>query len=143
MSDDKATPKKGVRTVADLKVTGRNKEGEEPLTFGESIHAVFAEHSDAGSSGSLEPTDPIVLRALKGWMELDDALAGLPTGTRDELCIKALVQALDNIDALKLQYGMRLTVANIQGLLDAAILSAKVVGEGAWSVVSQDPLGSK
>ena len=45
MSDDKATPKKGVRTVADLKVTGRNKEGEEPLTFGESIHAVFAEHS--------------------------------------------------------------------------------------------------
>ena len=34
-------------------------------------------------------------------MELDDALAGLPTGTRDELCIKALVQALDNIDALK------------------------------------------
>ena len=109
MSDDKAAPKKGVRTVADLKVTGRNKEGEEPLTFGESIHAVFAEHSDAGSTGSLEPTDPIVLRALKGWMELDDALAGLPTGTRDELCIKALVQALDNIDALKLQYGMRLT----------------------------------
>ena len=89
MSDDKATPQKGVRTVADLKVTGRNKEGEEPLTFGESIHAVFAEHSDAGSTGSLEPTDPIVLRALKGWMELDDALAGLPTGTRDELCIKA------------------------------------------------------
>ena len=40
-------------------------------------------------------------------MGLDDALAGLPTGTRDELCIKALVQALDNIDALKLQYGMR------------------------------------
>ena len=37
MSDDKAAPKKGVRTVADLKVTGRNKEGEEPLTFGESI----------------------------------------------------------------------------------------------------------
>ena len=60
MSDDKATPKKGVRTVADLKVTGRNKEGEEPLTFGESIHAVFAEHSDAGITGSLEPTDPIV-----------------------------------------------------------------------------------
>ena len=87
MSDDKATPKKGVRTVADLKVTGRNKEGEEPLTFGESIHAVFAEHSDAGSTGSLELTDPIVLRALKGWMELDDALAGLPTGTRDELAL--------------------------------------------------------
>ena len=83
MSDGKAAPKQGVRTVADLKVTGRNKEGEEPLTFGESIHAVFAEHSDAGSTGSLEPTDPIVLRALKGWMELDDALAGLPTGTRE------------------------------------------------------------
>ena len=39
MSDGKTTPKKGVRTVADLKVTGRNKEGEEPLTFGESILA--------------------------------------------------------------------------------------------------------
>ena len=69
MSDDKATPKRGVRTVADLKVTGRNKEGEEPLTFGESILAVFAEHSDAGSTGSLELTDPIVLRALEGWVE--------------------------------------------------------------------------
>ena len=46
MSDDKAAPKQGVRTVADLKVTGRNaKEGEGPLTFGETIHAVFAEHS--------------------------------------------------------------------------------------------------
>ena len=66
MSDDKAAPKKGVRTVADLKVTGRNKEGEEPLTSGEPIHAAFAEHSDAGSTGSLEPTDPIAKKMEGG-----------------------------------------------------------------------------
>ena len=66
MSDGKAAPKQGVRTVADLKVTGRNSEGEEPLAIGESIYAVFAEHSEAGDDGSLETTDPVVLRALSG-----------------------------------------------------------------------------
>ena len=61
MSDDKATPKRGVRTVADLKVTGRNKEGKEPKSIGETILAVFADCSEAGSAGGLDSTHSVVL----------------------------------------------------------------------------------
>ena len=55
MSDGKAAPKQGVRTVADLKVTGRNKEGEEPVAaIGEAIRAVFADCSEAGVMHRME-----------------------------------------------------------------------------------------
>ena len=95
MADRKqsASAVKAMRTVAILKLTGRNEEGKEPRTLGEAIRAVFADCSVAGSDGELEDTDPVVLQALDGWLSLDDALAELPTGTRDELCIEALVQA--------------------------------------------------
>ena len=60
----------------------------EPRAIGEAIYAVFADCSDAGSDGDLEETDPVVLQALDGWLSLDDALEGLPTGTRDELTLE-------------------------------------------------------
>ena len=81
---ESASAEKAKRTVAILKLTGRNEEGNEPRTIGEAIHAVFADCSEAGSNGDLEDTDPVVLRALVGWLSLDDALAELPTGARDE-----------------------------------------------------------
>ena len=56
------------RTVALLKVTGRNKEGKEPKSTGETILAVFADCSEAGSNADLEETDPVVLLASFGWM---------------------------------------------------------------------------
>ena len=36
-------------------------------------------------------------------MNLDDTLDELPTGTRDELCISALSQALGDIEKLELE----------------------------------------
>ena len=77
-----------MRSVAVLKLTGRN-EGEPRKTLGEAIHAVFADCCEAGSAGDLEETDPVVLSALDGWLNLDIALDELPTGTRDELCFEA------------------------------------------------------
>ena len=60
MSDDGLPPSKGERTVANLKVTGRNEEGKEPVTIGEAIRAVFADCSEAGSTGGLDITGPVV-----------------------------------------------------------------------------------
>ena len=87
MSDTDCTPseRKASRSVAVLKLTGRN-EGEPRKTLGEAIYAVFADCCEAGSAGDLEETDPVVLSALDGWLNLDIALDELPTGTRDELC---------------------------------------------------------
>ena len=88
MADEKsATADPAKRTLAILKLTGRNEEGSEPRTIGDAIHAVFADCSEAGSNGDLEETDPVVLQALDGWLSLDDALDELPTGTRDELLL--------------------------------------------------------
>ena len=94
MSDTDCTPseRKALRSVAILKLTGRN-EGEPRKTLGEAIHAVFADCCEVGSAGDLEETDPVVLSALDGWLNLDIALDELPTGTRDELCISTLSQA--------------------------------------------------
>ena len=64
---ESASAEKAKRTVAILKLTGRNEEGNEPRTIGEAIHAVFADCSEAGSNGDLEETDPVVLQALDGW----------------------------------------------------------------------------
>ena len=115
MSDDNSTRPVKARTVALLKVTGRNKEGEEPKSIGETILAVFADCSEAGSAGGLESTDPNVLRALAdGYIGLDDALAELPTGTRDELCIRALTEALGDIEELHAKTRAPLTVAQIR-----------------------------
>ena len=111
---ESASAEKAKRTVAILKLTGRNEEGDEPRTIGEAIHAVFADCSEAGSDGDLEDTDPVVLRALDGWLSLDDALAELPTGARDELCISTLSQALDDIEKLHAQVRARLTVVQIR-----------------------------
>ena len=97
---ESASAEKAKRTVAILKLTGRNEEGIEPRTIGEAIHAVFADCSEAGSNGDLEETDPVVLQALDGWLSLDDALDELPTGTRDELFISTLSQALEDIEKL-------------------------------------------
>ena len=69
---EKASAEKAKRTVAILKLTGRNEEGSEPRTIREAIHAVFADCSEAGSNGDLEETDPVVLQALDGWLSLDD-----------------------------------------------------------------------
>ena len=126
MSDPDRTPseRKAVRSVAILKLTGRN-EGEPRKTLGEAIHAVFADCCEAGSAGNLEETDPVVLSALDGWLNLDIALDELPTGTRDELCVQAFTQALEDIEKLHAQVRARLSVQQIQGLLDAAILTAK------------------
>ena len=110
MSDqESASAEKAKRTVAILQLTGRNEEGREPRTIGEAIHAVFADCSEAGSNGDLEETDPVVLQALDGWLSLDDALDELPTGTRDELCISTLSQALDDIEKLHAQVCAPLT----------------------------------
>ena len=83
MSDRDRTPseRKALRSIAVLKLTGRN-EGEPRKTLGEAIHAVFADCCEAGSAGDLEETDPVVLSALDGWLNLDIALEELPTGTR-------------------------------------------------------------
>ena len=118
-----------MRSVAVLKLTGRN-EGEPRKTLGEAIHAVFADCCEAGSAGDLEETDPVVLSALDGWLNLDIALDELPTGTRDELCVQAFTQALEDIEKLHAQVRARLSVQQIQGLLDAAILTAKELGQG-------------
>ena len=88
-----------MRSVAVLKLTGRN-EGEPGKTLGEAIYAVFADCCEAGSEGDLEETDPVVLSALDGWLNLDIALDELPTGTRDELCVQAFTQALEDIEKL-------------------------------------------
>ena len=112
---ESASAVKAKRTVAILKLTGRNEEGNEPSTIGDAIHAVFADCSEAGSNGDLEETDPVVLQALDGWLSLDDALDELPTGTRDELCISALSQALDDIDKLHAQVRARLNNRQIRG----------------------------
>ena len=64
--DESALADMSERTVAILKLTGRNEEKDEPRTIGEAIHAVFADCSEAGSDGDLEDTDPVVLRALDG-----------------------------------------------------------------------------
>ena len=127
---ESASAEKAKRTVAILKLTGRNEEGSEPRTIGDAIHAVFADCSEAGSGGDLEETDPVVLQALDGWLGLDDALDELLTGTRDELCIGigALSQALEDIEKLHAQVRARLTVQQVQNLLDAAILTAKTAG---------------
>ena len=69
---ESASAEKAKRTVAILKLTGRNEEGSEPRTIREAIHAVFADCSEAGSNGDLEETDPVVLQALDGWLSLDD-----------------------------------------------------------------------
>ena len=75
MSDSDRTPseRKALRSVAILKLTGRN-EGEPGKTLGEAIYAVFADCCEAGSEGDLEETDPVVLSALDGWLNLDIAL---------------------------------------------------------------------
>ena len=72
MSDPDRTPseRKALRSVAILKLTGRN-EGEPRKTLGEAIYAVFADCCEAGSAGDLEETDPVVLSALDGWLNLD------------------------------------------------------------------------
>ena len=58
MSDqESASAEKAKRTVAILKLTGRNEEGREPRTIGEALHAVFADCSEAGSHADLEETD--------------------------------------------------------------------------------------
>ena len=80
-----------MRSVAVLKLTGRN-EGEPRKTLGEAIYAVFADCCEVGSEGDQEETDPVVLSALDGWLNLDIALDELPTGTRDELCVQAFTQ---------------------------------------------------
>ena len=69
MSDLDRTPseRKALRSVAILKLTGRN-EGEPGKTLGEAIHAVFADRCEVGSEGDLEETDPVVLAALDGWL---------------------------------------------------------------------------
>ena len=123
MSDPDRTPseRKALRSVAVLKLTGRN-EGEPRKTLGEAIYAVFADCCEAGSAGDLEETDPVVLSALDGWLNLDIALDELPTGTRDELCVQAFTQALEDIEKLHAQVRARLSVQQIQGLLDAAAL---------------------
>ena len=83
MSDPDRTPseRKALRSVAVLKLTGRN-EGEPRKTLGEAIYAVFADCCEAGSAGDLEETDPVVLSlcfgALDGWLNLDIALDELP-----------------------------------------------------------------
>ena len=126
MSDPDRTPseRKALRSVAILKLTGRGNEGEPRKTLGEAIYAVFADCCEAGSAGDLEETDPVVLSALDGWLNLDIALDELPTGTRDELCVQAFAQALEDIEKLHAQVRARLSVQQIQGLLDAAILTA-------------------
>ena len=70
-----------------------------------------------------------MLSALDGWLNLDDALDELPTGTRDELCVQAFTQALEDIEKLHAQVRARLSVQQIQGLLDAAILTATGIGD--------------
>ena len=140
---ESASAEKAKRTVAILKLTGRNEEGSEPRTIGDAIHAVFADCSEAGSNADLEETDPVVLQALDGWLSLDDALDELPTGTRDELCISALTQALDDIEKLHAQVRAPLTVKQIQNLLDAAILTAKTVGEGELELARQAKLAEQ
>ena len=115
MSDPDRTPseRKALRSVAILKLTGRN-EGEPRKTLGEAIYAVFADCCEAGSAGDLEETDPVVLSALDGWLNLDIALDELPTGTRDELCVQAFTQALEDIEKLHAQVRARLSVQQIQ-----------------------------
>ena len=141
MSDPDRTPseRKALRSVAILKLTGRN-EGEPRKTLGEAIYAVFADCCEAGSAGDLEETDPVVLSALDGWLNLDIALDELPTGTRDELCVQAFTQALEDIEKLHAQVRARLSVQQIQGLLDAAILTARELGQGQLdrAMVPQD-----
>ena len=105
-----------MRSVAVLKLTGRN-EGEPRKTLGEAIYAVFADCCEAGSEGDLEETDPVVLSALDGWLNLDIALDELPTGTRDELCVQAFTQALEDIEKLHAQVRARLSVQH-QSVLD-------------------------
>ena len=54
-----------MRTVADLKVTGRNKEGEEPVAIGEAIRAVFVPVGDTVSSrGLAKGKRPVLLRRV-------------------------------------------------------------------------------
>ena len=97
---ESASATKAKRLVTVLKLTGRNQGEGEARTIGEAIYTAFADRSDAGSNGDLDETDPVVLHALDGWLSQDDALEGLPTGTRDELCITALTRALDDIEEL-------------------------------------------
>ena len=105
-----------MRSVAVLKLTGRN-EGEPRKALGEAIYAVFADCCEAGSAGDLEETDPVVLSALAldGWLNLDIALDELPTGTRDELCVQAFTQALEDIEKLHAQVRARLSVPSAVG----------------------------
>ena len=50
-----ASAEKAKRTVAILKLTGRNEEGDEPRNIGEAIHAVlFADCSELSQSLSSE-----------------------------------------------------------------------------------------
>ena len=84
-----------------------------------------------------------MLQALDGWLSLDDSLDGLPTGTRDELCISTLSQALDDIEKQHAQVCAPLTVKQIQNLLDAAILTAKTVGEGELELARQAKLAEQ
>ena len=140
---ESASAEKAKRTVAILKLTGRNEEGNEPRTIGDAIHAVFADCSEAGSNADLEETDPVVLQALDGWLSLDDALDELPTGTRDELCVQAFTQALEDIEKLHAQVRARLSVQQIQGLLDAAILTARELGQGHLDRAKQAALAQQ
>ena len=131
-----------MRSVAVLKLTGRN-EGEPRKTLGEAIYAVFADCCEAGSEGDLEETDPVVLSALDGWLNLDIALDELPTGTRDGLCVQAFTQALEDIEKLHAQVRARLSVQQIQGLLDAAILTARELGQGHLDRAKQAALAQQ
>ena len=131
-----------MRSVAVLKLTGRN-EGEPGKTLGEAIYAVFADCCEAGSEGDLEEADPVVLSALDGWLNLDIALDELPTGTRDELCVQAFTQALEDIEKLHAQVRARLSVQQIQGLLDAAILTARELGQGHLDRAKQAALAQQ
>ena len=65
---ESASAEKAKRTVAILKLTGRNEEGSEPRNIREAIHAVFADCSEAGSNGDLEETDPVVLRLIPQYL---------------------------------------------------------------------------
>ena len=84
-----------------------------------------------------------MLSALDGWLNLDIALDELPTGTRDELCVQAFTQALEDIEKLHAQVRARLSVQQIQGLLDAAILTARELGQGHLDRAKQAALAQQ
>ena len=58
------------------------------MAIGEAIRAAFADCSEAGSDGSLEDTDPIVLQALGGSLSCRRALV---TGFTSKHSLKLLM----------------------------------------------------